>query len=178
VLEQQQLVLVVARIRVRPGRVVVHREAQVRQRAHREGAVRQALRPRVQTEHALGDRLSRRDVAERQVAQLRVVTGPYVLVGVEADILLRKACRPGVLGVVELADVEALKLQAAEVVRPLPPAPVRVAGRAGQLGLEAGGQVEQPPDALVEFGDQALRDPVVDYLNDADRLGRLLDRVQ
>jgi len=71
-------------------------------------------------------------------------------VGVEADVLLGKARRSGLLGVVELPDVEALKLQAAEIVRPLPPSPVRVAGRAGQRCLEILGQVEQSPDALVE----------------------------
>jgi hypothetical protein len=38
------------------------------------------------------------------LAQFRVVGRPHVVVGVEADVLLREARRPGVLGIVELVE--------------------------------------------------------------------------
>lgn len=91
--------------------------------------------------------------------------------GEELGLLGGQARGQCVLGVVVLADVEAFQLQPAEVVGPLAPAAVRVAGGAGQLLLLLPREGQDPADALVEVVDDLLRYAVVDDLDNADLLG-------
>src|SRR5260370_28067655 len=94
--------------------------------------------------------------------QSRIIVRPHVGVRVQPEVLLRHPRRRRVRDAVELRHVEPLELEPAEVVRPLPPPPVRV--RATQPRLLRPWQAQPPGHPPPQLGAQlappaAVADP-------------------
>ena len=148
----------------------------MRQGAQAEGVPGQPLRAGVQPQHprppAAGDAAI---YAERRVPQPRVIGGPHVVVRVQAEVVLGQACRPGRVGVVELAT-----LKRSSSSRPKSSGHCRQprygCGLASSA-FSARGRLSSRPSGA-QFRREVLRHAVVDHLDSTEFLGRGPDRVK